>query len=330
MNLRREQLLGYLLGALDPAEQEQVVQALAVNPRLRQELAEIKQTLDQVGLSGPPEPIEPPAGLAERTCDYVAANADSPLVALPAERHAGGGNRSYTLSDLLVAASVLIVLGALVFPSLVQSRFLAQMVACQNNVRQIGLAMWLDSESRPDRSYWRVPYEHPHAVVGMTASSLVSNHFIPSPDTAVCPTSEEGLLTPGFPMPTPEQLQQSEGNELRRLQRLVGGSYAYPFGYVVDGRIVPTRNMYRENYCLIAEGPRWGRTKSNHSGRGGNIFFEDGHFRWVDTESLPALPDDPYRNRIGQSRAAGLDIHDAVLGGSEMRPVVPVLPIVNR
>ncbi len=331
MNLRREQLLGYLLGALERAEQEQVEQELAVNARLRDELAEMKAALDKVGLSDPPEPIEPPAGLAERTCLFVVQQSEELTVSLPPEQNATGGQRSYTLTDLLVAASILVMLGALIFPSLARSRFLAQMVACQNNVRQMGIAMWLDSESRPDRSYLRVPYEQSQAVVvGMTASSLVKNQFVESPDTAVCPTSDQGGLVPNYPMPMPEQLFYARGEELRRLQRLVGGSYAYPLGYIRSGQIVPTRNMYRENYCLIAEPPQWDGSSRNHDGRGGNMFFEDGHFCWVDANAYPPLADDPYRNRMGQPLAAGVDIHDAVLGAGDMRPLVPIVPVIDR
>lgn len=329
MNLRREQLLGYLLGALERAEQEQVEQELATNPRLREELTEMKATLDKVGLSDPAEPIEPPAGLAERTCQFVAELSEEPTVALHPERGTGSGYPSYTLTDVLVAASVLVMLGALIFPSLARSRFMAQMVACQNNLRQLGMAMLLDSETRPDRSHVRVPWEDRRAVAGMTASSLVERQLVCSPDVAVCPTSDRGSLLPGYPMPMPEQWREASGDELRRLQRLVGGSYAYPLGYTLNGQIVPSRNTYREHYCLVAEAPQWSGGGS-HAGLGGNVFFEDGHFRWVDADAYSVLPDDPYRNRLGQAKAAGVDIDDAVLGASDVRPLPPIVPVLHK
>jgi hypothetical protein len=330
MNLRREQLLGYLLGALERAEQEQVEHELAINPRLREELAEMKATLDKVGLNDLAEPIEPPAGLAERTCQFVAELSEEPTVALPPEHGAGSALRSYTLTDVLVAASILVVLGALIFPSLARSRFMAQMVACQNNLRQLGMAMLLDSETRPDRSHVHVPWhEDPRAVAGMTASSLVRRQLICSPDVAVCATSDRGSLLPNYPMPMPDQWGDASGDELRRLQRLVGGSYAYPLGYTLNGQVIPSRNAYRENYCLVAEAPQWSGGAS-HAGLGGNAFFEDGHFRWVDAEAYSVLPDDPYRNRLGQAKAAGVDIDDAVLGASDVRPIPPIAPILHK
>ncbi|HUE70262.1 MAG TPA: hypothetical protein VMP01_05180 [Pirellulaceae bacterium] len=329
MNLRREQLLGYLLGALERAEQEQVEHELAINPRLREELAEMKATLDKVGLNDPAEPIEPPAGLAERTCQFVAELSEEPAVALPPENRTGSGYRSYTLTDVLVAASVLVMLGALLFPSLARSRFLAQMVACQNNLRQLGMAMLLDSETRPDRSHWPVPWKDHRAVAGMTASSLVERQFVCSPDVAVCATSDRGSLLPNYPMPMPDQWGDAAGDELRRLQRLVGGSYAYPLGYNLNGQIVPSRNTYREHYCLVAEAPQFSGGGS-HAGLGGNVFFEDGHIRWIDADAYSVLPDDPYRNRLGQAKAAGVDIDDAVLGASDVRPLPPIVPVRHK
>lgn len=330
MSLRREQLLGFLLGALERAEQEQVEQELAVNPRLRDELAEIKATLDKVGLNEPPEPIEPPAGLVERTCQFVAAQADDATVALPAERDAAAGSRSYTLTDVLVAASVLVVLGALVFPSLARSRFLARLATCQNNLRQVGIALWHDSELRPDRSYSRMPWEDDRVVAGMMASSLVERQLVSSPDVVVCPTSDLSVLTPGYPMPTIPQVRKTSGEELKRLQRLVGGSFAYPVGFTDNGQIVPARNAYRENYCLVGEAPLWDGGSQNHDGRGGNLFFEDGHIRFMEAGTYSALPDDPFRNRHGQAEAAGVDLDDAVLGASDMHPVPATLPVLHQ
>ena len=328
MNLRREQLLGYLLGALEDPEREQVERELAVNARLRDELAEIKAALDKVGLSDSPEPVEPPAGLAERTCQFIAEQSQQPVVSLAPDRDAGSGYRSYTLTDAIIAASVLLVLGALLFPSLARSRFMAQMVACQNNLRQLGIAMWLDSESRPDRSYSLPLWADDRMVAGVTAATLVKRGFVCSPDVAVCPASEQGLLTPNYPMPSEEQLRLARGDELPRLQRLIGGSYAYPLGVAADGLIVPPRNAYRENYCLVAEAPLWDSGARHHDGRGGNLFFEDGHIRWLGAGAYSVLPDDPYRNRHGRARAAGVDLDDAVLGGSDMRPVI--VSVSNR
>jgi type II secretory pathway pseudopilin PulG len=330
MSLRREQLLGFLLGALERAEHEQVERELAANPQLRQELAEIRAVLEKVGMDQLPEPLEPPAGLAERTCQFVAAKAENAApVALPPERGAGASSRAYTFTDVLVAASVLLVLGALVFPSLVRSRFLARLTACQNNLRQIGMAMWQDSELGPDQRYSRIPWEDDRAVAGMMGSILVEKQLLANPDALICPTSDLAVLLPGFRNPTITQIRNASGQEMIRLQQIAGGSLAYPLGFTQGGRIVPPRNTYREGYCLVGEAPaaEVGNAKSaSHDGRGGNIFFEDGHIRWIEDSGYSLLPDHPYRNRQGQA-APGVDQDDAVLGGSDMHPTPVVFPL---
>jgi len=66
----REELLGYVLGALEPEEERVVDSRLEVEPELRRELEEVRRltkplTLDDVAM-------EPPAGLAARVCEFVA------------------------------------------------------------------------------------------------------------------------------------------------------------------------------------------------------------------------------------------------------------------
>ena len=71
----REELLGYLLSALEEPEEKLLAARLKVDGRLRRELARVRDRLE------PLEPgrcrFVPPPGLAERTCRAVAAHAES-------------------------------------------------------------------------------------------------------------------------------------------------------------------------------------------------------------------------------------------------------------
>lgn len=333
MNLRRELLLGYLLGALQPEERAEVERELAANPRLGQELAEIRAVLDQVGMTERPEPIEPPAGLVNRTCDLVAAtqSGDETPVGLPPDRSAGGSVRYYTLTDVLVAASVLLALTALIFPSLSQSRFMARLVTCQNNLRQVGMALWQDSELRPDHSYPRLPWENQRTVAGLMGPTLIERQALANREAILCPASLTPPLNPERPFPTTQQILSASGQELRELQRVAGGNLAWPIGFIQDGQFVPAQNAYRENYCLVAEAPIITVSQGvlpGHEGLGANLFFEDGHIRFIRGIAYISLPDHPYRNRQGEA-GFGLDGDDAVLGPSDMRPRAVVVP-VNR
>src|SRR3982751_3099391 len=116
----RHQLLGYLLGALERAEQEQVEAELDQSEVLRAEMRRLQTCVSRLGLDGQPQQFDPPAGLALKTCQLGAARAAAPPISpasLSPER-SGEAERRITWSDLLVAAAALIVAGALFFPSL--------------------------------------------------------------------------------------------------------------------------------------------------------------------------------------------------------------------
>ena len=72
----QEQLLGYLLGALDPDEHSEVEEKLSDDPLLRYQLEELRTEL--APLEAARGSYEPPLALAARTCEMVAAR---PMVA---------------------------------------------------------------------------------------------------------------------------------------------------------------------------------------------------------------------------------------------------------
>ena len=68
----REQLLGYLLNALDSCERLEVERALASSAVVRAELELLRRHILKLELAN--EIYEPPAGLTERTCDVIFLN----------------------------------------------------------------------------------------------------------------------------------------------------------------------------------------------------------------------------------------------------------------
>jgi hypothetical protein len=67
----QEQLLGYLLDALEDDERQQLHNDLARDPQLRQQLESLRAVLGPMEPGR--EPLEAPPGLARRTCQHVAA-----------------------------------------------------------------------------------------------------------------------------------------------------------------------------------------------------------------------------------------------------------------
>jgi hypothetical protein len=328
MNPTREHLLGYLLGALEPDERAEVERELARDAVLAGELRRLEDRIGRIGLGERPEHYEPPAGLAARTCEYVAqralvqpAKAAFSSVASPAEL---AESRRFTWVDLLTAAAFLIAGFALFFPALSHSRTQAQIATCQNHLRQAGFALQQHAVLDENREFPRIAPRGNRSRAGIYAPTLVNNQLVLDPRTFVCPTGYYGAHLDQYQSPTWEQLDAATGEELRKLHEAMGGDFGYNMGYTQDGQLVAPRDERRANYPLLTDRPsdgRPGRTTANHGGLGQNIQCEDGSVRWCPT-TLPAagLADDPFHNRHGKVEA-GLDRHDAVIGASSDSPL---------
>ena len=77
-----QQLLGYLLGALEEDEQQQIEAQLRCDPALRAELVRLRRCLEPLEESW--QPVCPPSGLWQRTCHFVDVAARAVAVSVPA------------------------------------------------------------------------------------------------------------------------------------------------------------------------------------------------------------------------------------------------------
>lgn len=356
-----EQLLGYLLGALDSKECIEVERAIAECPAAAAEFEKIRHSLDTVGLLDEPEQIEPPLCLAARTCEFVenqieryaaetvvmsavaedaiaaadeialsagAKNSSRTKVTLsPVSRSEAQGS-SFRKVDLAIACSVIIAGAALCLPLLFTTQLQANISRCQNHLRQLGMALHAYSDLQPDGSFPAVLASGPRSVAGIYAPTLLSNQLIENPKTFFCPGNPQ--LTANlakFPIPTLEQVDNADPEQLETFHRTMGGGFGYSLGYQQDESLLPPRNSRRPSYPLLADAPhdsQPGRVSTNHDRQGQNMLFEDGQVRFIKmnnpgSNEAMAL-DDPYHNRIGLV-AAGLDFNDAVIGRSGDRSV---------
>ena len=330
-----EDLLGYLLGALSADEQRRIENALAVDPQLQRELEQLRLSLEP--LDSLQDETDPPSGLANRTLRAIerfdearrptprnvarSRATDSEFVS-PDRRSAS--TRRYSYSDGIVLALVGLAAITLFLPALVNSRYAARKVACQDNMRSIG-GLLIDDSFRHGGMFIPVPLTGKHAFAGIFASQLLEQKRIPADtSTLLCPGTPWREDVDSWSVPTLEQIDNATGAELDRLQQLAGGSYAYAIGYVDDrGRYRPIRNRSRPFFPILADVPSphlEDRQSANHGGRGQNLFFEDGHITFV-TELKHFVGDDPIRNRLGV-REYGLDREDAVLLPSHMSPIL--------
>ena len=72
-----DNLLGYLLGALDSEETAHVEQSLMSDEAIGCRLALLRRALQPLECA--PEPTSPPEGLAERTCQRIREARQSPF-----------------------------------------------------------------------------------------------------------------------------------------------------------------------------------------------------------------------------------------------------------
>lgn len=345
----REQLMGYLLGALDAAEHEAVELALEFDPRLRDELDRMAGCLDP--LRADREHHAPPEGLAARTCEVVVAYVETNEVAITSTNFRqvsaiparaaredaasvvlaapAGGDRRWSLNDLIAVAGVCAAAALLFFPAISSSRFNSQLAFCQNNLRQLGHA--LSSYSRQNGGHFpEVPIKGNLAVAGIYAPLLAEKQLLSDHRLVVCPASDLAGGEKPFALPSLSELNLLSGSALADMQRRMGGSYGYHLGHFAEGRHCAPRDRGRANFALMADMPdshRGNSVSANHGGRGQNVLFEDGHVAYLTECIHSGCRDDIFLNDRGMVEA-GIHEDDAVVAGSAVQPVRFALPTV--
>ncbi len=319
----REQLLGYLLNALDETERVELDRQIAASPELQEELESIALTLEP--LAETYEEFEPPAGLADRACSLVAATTSvTPAVSAmhPATHAEIRGRNRWSIADVVVMAGICLAGAMLFFPAISQSRYAARLQACQNNLRQLGFALVDFSEKAGNGYFPEVPTEGNRAVAGIYAPVLLDAGYLTEESSIVCPSSTLAEQPVLVKLPTLEEIDQATGRSLVIIQRSIGGSYGYSLGVMTNGHYRAPKNLGRSNFALMADAPSLqsaGYRSANHGGRGDNILYEDGHIRYVVESRIEG--DDPFVNRLGWMEA-GVDINDAVVAPSFTPPFV--------
>lgn len=330
----REDLLGYLLDALDDDERLRVEEALSGDRQLRHELKSLRERLAFLGTDADVD--EPPAGLVGRTCAVVEAYKERQLVSpasaartqaaapsrgrLSERPERGSGTRRWSLADAVVAAGIVLALAALFFPAIANSRFQSRIASCQHNLQCVGQTL-NDFSENSHGLFPQIPVDGNRAAAGLYAPILVDNHYLTETDVLVCPGSRLANHLSQWRVPTLKELDQARGRQLVDLHRTMGGSYGYTLGYRENDRYQTPRNEGRAYFALMSDAPSLhllGRQSDNHGGYGQNVLFEDNHVEFVvDGVAYDRL----FVNRDGYAEA-GLDKSDSVIGHSAAPPFV--------
>jgi hypothetical protein len=322
----RELLLGYVLGALDQHEVVAAEELLLLRPELHDELDRLRELLDP--LDDIPNDEEPPANLAERTCNLVEFHARREDESLPLEPTTQSPARSIVLTgegspwssmDMFVAIGICLTLAFLFFPALAASRDQARTMQCQNQLSHLGLAlnMYYDRFG----TYPAIPADGDLSFAGIFASSLRQTGLLEDDTDLLCPASPMAESFERWSgVHTVEEYSDPNSKVNLTELRQSGGSYAYCLGVFDDGQYGTPEQNDRPTFALLGDGSWTNRDgRYGHGKNGQNLLYLDGSVRWVHTVGLDYLPDHPYRNLRGQV-SAGLTPDDAVLGDSTMAP----------
>jgi hypothetical protein len=359
----RDHLLGFLTNGLEDHEHQEVLVALETDAELRQELARLRSHVSL--LAAAHGSVDPPPRLATRTCTAIWDQVTTSEQHFPASPYPANSTHTecrlsqretawreyrsrsgFSLPDWLVLAGILVIAGFLLLPAISHSRFRSRAAVCQNNLRQLGIA--LSAYSDLHQGYFpQLSLNGPRAFAGVFGPVLRDSSLLAHANLLDCPGGgHRGLLARVTPV-TLNQLDQAVGDTLREYQRRAGGDYAYSLGHVSRQQYRGPRNRHRAYFPILADCPnlpgflptlahttrvvpsnplsprvtrtpleRGGLHSPHHEQWGQNVLFEDGHYQLVTVQTDHASRDDFYLTRRGYI-APGEDEEDAVLAPSE-------------
>ena len=321
-----QDLVGYLLDALDATEQSQVREALEDDPQLQDRLTALRSEIQWTESAR--YQFTPPAGLTDQTMAFIdrqtegvsAAVKDAqPPDAVTAISHASSAS-NWRTTDWIVAASLLAATVLLAVPFIGMQREEARKIACQKQLLSIGKAL-TDYSTANNGTLPQIAPAGNRAVAGVFAPTLRDNGFSNSEDF-FCPSSEFAAKDVQPKLVTLEELDAAEGDAVPQLQERLSPSYGYNMGYLIDGKYRPAQDLRRSTHPLVTDAPAVGpdgKLISNRHGYGQNVLFEGMHVRFIQGCKACSKDDDFFRNRRGEVHA-GVDMFDAVIGASAASP----------
>lgn len=318
-----ENLVGYLLDALEPDTRLEVEQYVREQPGARQRLELLRNAL--APLECDRDTIEPPVGLWVRTLACIAEHRTQTLPPVPEpvilRATPATGRTWWRRADVLVAAGLLLCVSALLPPGINHLRFRSDRLACENNLKQFYLAL----SGYGDRHGGQLPnvseVSAPRRVAGMVVPVLMQemNGKAPALNVA-CPT--QTVRTPRYP--PLEQFPAMNKDDFERFADEMLGSYAYTLGYRDGDRYVGHR-ADAAHLPIMADRPPLGvengiaGNSPNHGGKGQNVLYGGGNVRFLADRFVGQPQDDIYANERGRVQA-GVRANDAVLGASNASP----------
>jgi hypothetical protein len=307
-----EDLVGYLFGALDQDATDRIEDQLSTNAAMRRELDRIGtalRPLDADSADG-----DPPAHLVERTVRLVLKNRKpEPCVAtLPGQ---------WRLTDLAIAAGILIAISTIMLPAINESRQRRALVECKNNLRTIGIAL----ETYNSKHGGYLPFyatQGPLGIAGIYAPILIESQFVSDRSVFVCQGS--GDAATGVQSLGELRAAQADIEYLSSMARTVGGSYGSLLGFRERGVYKSPRRDRLGGQTVLVDRPRRPAegdvhlNSPNHGGQGQNMLLRDGSVRFLCYPKECPACDNMFVN-WGDCVGPGWNETDQVFGPSDTR-----------
>lgn len=353
----REELIGYLLEALDEGERRRVDAALSdpqTGPALRRDLGFLRRALSPLAEDVDDE--RPPPGLARRTLRHVESyprvashgdpqsdrdprsgrHAERYRESTAATRHRGPLPQPRIFSpessprkvrsprvwiDRAILAATAIAASVLFVPLVLDGIGQSRALRTERNLQQIGNALVGYAEEH--RRLPMPPGSGALSRAGLYAPTLVSEHRLRADDgTFLVPGS--ALARRGYVIPSLDEVRRVEASgdaqAFDSMIRSMGGDFGYTLGHRDAGGVLqPYRNLGRSHHPIMADAPDdGGHWSDNHPKRLHHLLFEDGRVERIGPHAVH-LDDHLYRNHRGEV-GAGVDPEDAVIGDSHHQP----------
>lgn len=301
-NRQEQQLLGYLLGALEDSERQRLGEQLRHSAALRRRLARVRRSLRP--LAPARHEHAPPPGLAARTCQLVAQHRQQQAAIEPPRREPRApamspvqtppvAASSWGWADLAVAVGIAAATFLLLFPAIANSRFNAQLAQCQENLRQMGTAL-AQYGQRHQGVLPQVAGQDRLASGTCAPLLLLEEGFLTEPARLICPASRapaEGRFAAAWPAGL--FASRSPPAPARPLIALAE-PYRFPLGPAEDGWYALTTSPAHPLLAIVAEpssGPWAACLSVNHGGRGQNVLFvKQGRVAYFPSSPRPNEP----------------------------------------